>query len=348
MLQVAHQVVQKNDILFSTVRTYLKKIACVEQDDPNLIASTGFAVIRPAEGVLSQFLFFQVLSDAFLQPLHLLQTGSSYPAVRERDVFDQTILLPPTEEQDRIVVKLQAALSRIERAETAVHRAQERVKSYRGVLLHAAITGELTKEWRETHKTEETAAQLLKSVLQTRRIQWERVELGRFRKAGKPPKNDDWKSRYPEPAEPVITALPNLPRGWVWASADQLTEATRPITYGVVKLGTEVEAGVPILRSSDVRHLRLELDHVKRISKKIADEYQRTYLKGGEVVVTVRGTLGGVVHIPAECSGYNVSRSRNACLGPTYHVASHSLLYRLGYTPALVAKPNKRNRLHRY
>lgn len=61
----AQRVVQKNDILFSTVRTYLRKIARVERDYPNPVASTGLAVIRAAKGVSSQFLFFQVLSEDF-------------------------------------------------------------------------------------------------------------------------------------------------------------------------------------------------------------------------------------------------------------------------------------------
>ncbi len=95
----ARQSVRKGDILFSTVRTYLRKIALVELDYPNPVASTGFTVIRPGEGVSSQFLFFQVLSDNFLEPLHKLQTGTSYPAVRDRDVLSQPILLPPTNEQ---------------------------------------------------------------------------------------------------------------------------------------------------------------------------------------------------------------------------------------------------------
>src|SRR5436853_1367418 len=96
----ARQVIRKNDILFSTVRTYLRKIARVEIDYQNPIASTGFTVIRPAEGVSSEFLFFQVLFDDFLKPLHRLQSGTSYPAVRDRDVLSQPILLPPAHEQE--------------------------------------------------------------------------------------------------------------------------------------------------------------------------------------------------------------------------------------------------------
>ena len=109
----ARQAVQKDDILFSNVRTYLRKIARVESDYPNPVASTGFTVIRPPQGVSSQFLFYQILTEEFLQPVHLLQTGSSYPAVRPRDVFAQEVVLAPTPEQKRIVSKLNASFTRI-------------------------------------------------------------------------------------------------------------------------------------------------------------------------------------------------------------------------------------------
>jgi type I restriction enzyme S subunit len=152
----ARQALRKNDVLFSTVRTYLHKIARLEDDYPNPVASTGFAVIRAAEGVVSKFLFFQILSEDFLQPLHVLQTGTSYPAVRARDVFAQPILLPPTLEQERIVTKLDAALSRLERGQNAARKAKERLENYRTAVLHAAVTGEFTRDWRKANKSADT------------------------------------------------------------------------------------------------------------------------------------------------------------------------------------------------
>src|SRR5262245_53339294 len=44
----ARQSVIKDDILFSTVRTYLRKIARIERDYPNSVASTGLTIIRAA------------------------------------------------------------------------------------------------------------------------------------------------------------------------------------------------------------------------------------------------------------------------------------------------------------
>jgi type I restriction enzyme S subunit len=80
------------------------------------------------------------------------------------------------------------------------------------------------------------------------------------------------------------------------------------LTYGVVQLGNEVPDGVPCLRTSNVRWLRIETDEVKHIASVISANYSRTVLCGGEVLVNVRGTLGGVAVVPKEMAGWNISR----------------------------------------
>ena len=228
----ARQLVRKDDILFSTVRTYLRKIARVESDHPNMIASTGFTVIRPAQSVSSQFLFYQILSEEFLKPLHALQSGSSYPAVRSRDVFSQQIILPPVEEQNRIVAKLNTAFLKIEKGEKAASRALQRLQRYQASVLHSAINGDLTREWREKNwkngkNFQETGENLLKHLLVKRRKCWEEDELKRRVVSGRIPKNNKWKSHYIEPKHPDIENNVELPIGWTWASLDQLCIVVR-------------------------------------------------------------------------------------------------------------------------
>lgn len=82
----------------------------------------------------------------------------------------------------------------------------------------------------------------------------------------------------------------------------------RVITYGVIKLGDEQEDGTPCLRTSNVRWLNIDTTGVKKISPDISLKHSRTVLQGGEVLVNVRGTLGGVAVVPHEMKGWNVSR----------------------------------------
>ncbi|WP_288960886.1 restriction endonuclease subunit S [uncultured Sulfitobacter sp.] len=82
----------------------------------------------------------------------------------------------------------------------------------------------------------------------------------------------------------------------------------RGITYGVIKLGDHDPKGVPCLRTSNVRPLRIDVDGMKVIAPNLSNEYSRTILQGGEVLVNVRGTLGGVATVPDHMAGWNISR----------------------------------------
>lgn len=290
----ARQVVRKADILFSTVRTYLRNIACIEQDYPNPVASTGFTVIRAAEGVSSRFLFFQILTEDFLRPLHMLQTGSSYPAVRDSDIFAQPILLPSTAEQERIVDKLNAALSGMQRAETVARRAQEHLKRYREAVLHAAVTGELTREWREKQNRQNTAIEtgeaLLQRLLAARRARWEETELARLRAIGKEPKNDRWKLRYPAPTFPGIADLPQLPPEWGWTNLSQLKVYS---VYGPrFSRNDYAKDGVAVLRTTDIDergHVSLEMCPKLPLSN---EEYEKYKVEVGDLLITRTGSIG--------------------------------------------------------
>lgn len=95
---------------------------------------------------------------------------------------------------------------------------------------------------------------------------------------------------------------------WNETTLTQLCVTDRVITYGVIKLGDEVTDGIPCLRTSNVRWLRVDTEGMKRISPSLSLEYARTILRGGEVLVNVRGTLGGVAVATNDMSGWNVSR----------------------------------------
>ncbi|TAE86093.1 MAG: hypothetical protein EAY81_06000 [Bacteroidetes bacterium] len=150
----AQQIVYIDDVLFSTVRTYMKNIAIVEKKVfDGQIASSGFAVIRGNMKIANaKFIFYYSLSQKFLQPLNELQTGSSYPAVRDKDVFSQPFPLPPLSEQQAIVAKIEELLSELENGKQQLLTAQQQLKVYRQSLLKWAFEGKLTKvkgEWRK-------------------------------------------------------------------------------------------------------------------------------------------------------------------------------------------------------
>jgi type I restriction enzyme S subunit len=144
----AQQIIYKGDILFSTVRTYLKNIAVIDNEIHNgQIASSGFCVIRANEEVLNpKFAFYYTISEGFLRPLNELQTGSSYPAVRDKDVFDQPFPLPSKDVQQQIVSKIEELFSELDKGTEELKTAQQQLKVYRQAVLKWAFEGKLTNE----------------------------------------------------------------------------------------------------------------------------------------------------------------------------------------------------------
>ena len=102
----AQQKVEYGDIIVSTVRPNLKNVAFIKQHDSNLVASSGFCVLRTTDDIMRNYLFRYITSDIFTQHLMKLTTGANYPAVRDLDVRDSIIPLPPKSTQLSIVSEL--------------------------------------------------------------------------------------------------------------------------------------------------------------------------------------------------------------------------------------------------
>lgn len=117
---------------------------------------------------------------------------------------------------------------------------------------------------------------------------------------------------------------------WVSASLLDLCVSSRVITYGVIKLGNETPDGVPCLRTSNVRWLRVDTEGMKRIAPALSSEFRRTVLQGGEVLVNVRGTLGGVAVVEPTMHGWNVSREVAVVPVDQTRVNSHFLAFWIG------------------
>ena len=144
----AQQIIKVGDVLFSTVRTYLKNIARVENPIyENQVASSGFTVIRGKTGILdSKYIFYITTSEFFLEPLNELQRGTSYPAVRDKDVNSQLIPLPNFSEQENIVREIESRLSVCESIEESIRDSLNKSKALRQSILKKAFEGTLLSE----------------------------------------------------------------------------------------------------------------------------------------------------------------------------------------------------------
>lgn len=285
----------KGDVLYGKMRPYLNKVWVADFDG---LCSAEFLVFRKRDGLNSQFLATRLNAEDLVTFANR-QVSGERPRVDFEKLSHFPILLPPIVEQERIVVKLSAALSGIERAETATRRAQERLKRYRDAVLHTAITGELTREWRESQRKSketsmETGEALLQRLLIARRMRWEETELNSLRSAGKAPKNDKWKSRYPEPVEPRIDDSSELPESWAWASVDQLAAHEEgAITDGPfgsnLKSSHYTDSGPRVVRLQNIGDA-IFIDERAYISQKHYESLKRYAVYAGDLVIRALGT----------------------------------------------------------
>lgn len=140
----ARRVVQEGDVLFSTVRTYLKNIATVPSELSGALTSTGIAVLRPSARMDSRYLFHWVASDAFITEISKSQDGTMYPAVSDRDVSSSRIAVPPLSERHRIVTKLDSLTGHTARARGELGRIPRLIQKYRERLITSALSGAWT------------------------------------------------------------------------------------------------------------------------------------------------------------------------------------------------------------
>lgn len=97
----AQQCVQNGDILVSTVRPINRNVAVVDRDLTNLVASTGFCVLRPKDGY-REYLLSIVTSDRYTEKMCDIASGGLYPAVNNNDVLSYDIFIPEKDFLNRV------------------------------------------------------------------------------------------------------------------------------------------------------------------------------------------------------------------------------------------------------
>lgn len=100
-----------------------------------------------------------------------------------------------------------------------------------------------------------------------------------------------------------------MPSDWPSMELGRLVEPDRGISYGIVQPGKPVADGVPIARVSDVREGRINTEAPLRVARAIEAAYSRTRLRGGELLITIVGTVGETAIVPESLAGWNVARA---------------------------------------
>lgn len=224
----ARRRVRAGDVLVSTVRTYLRAVATVPHPPENLIASTGFAVIRP-RSINSQFLGYLFHAEFLIAQIIANSTGISYPAINASELTRLKIPLPSLDEQSAIVSFLDAETGEIDRLIVEQQRLIELLDDkHRAMIAHA-----ITRGLNRSAATKKAQVEWINGIPR----HWS-VERGRFlfRKLELPP----------DPGDGVVTAFRD---GQVTLRENRRTEG---FTFAVLEIGYQkVRTGDLVIHGMD-------------------------------------------------------------------------------------------------
>jgi type I restriction enzyme S subunit len=188
-----------------------------------------------------------------------LRSGSAQPFVNVGKTLERMVALAPLAEQRRIVARIDELFAEIAEGEAALAEARKGLDVFRRALLKAAVTGELTKDWRAANPISETGDEILASL----------------RKCY--PNASPTRARWKPKAD-----LPLLPEGWTWCAIEEV---------GEVQLGRQRapqhhdgDNMRPYLRVANVLEDRLDLSDVKWMNFTPA-EFETFALRSGDILL---------------------------------------------------------------
>ena len=218
--------------------------------------------------------------------------GIAVANVSAGDIESTPFPLAPLNEQKRIADKLDAVLVGVDACRERLDRVPAILKRFRQSVLAAATSGKLTEEWRDANPSKVGAAQLVEKVHGAH-------ESAGGHKAG----------NAAPPTEDVHDLSADMfPHCWALLTLRDLVLPDRPITYGILKPGPELESGVSYVRVADFPNERLNLSTIRRTSREIDQEFKRSRLRNGDLLLSIRGTVGRLIVIPVELDGANITQ----------------------------------------
>lgn len=288
----------------------------ISNPEPSVFASY---LIRFNPLIDRKYVYYFLKSPAYWNAISEKSAGIALQNVNASKLKEINIPVAPPEQQKRIVAKIEELFSHIDAGIEALKKAKQLLKQYRQSVLKAAVTGELTKEWREANKAKlEPASNLLERILKERHEKWEEQQLENFKAIGKMPKDDKWKERYKAPLNPDPSRIHELPKLWTWATFDQVSDRVTVGHVGSMK-NEYIEKGVPFLRSQNVRENRYDPKGLKFVSKKFHEQLKKSSLQPDDLVTVRSGSVGVTCVIPeslkeANCSDLVIVKQPNAVI----------------------------------
>ena len=122
-----------------------------------------------------------------------------------------------------------------------------------------------------------------------------------------------------------IDAIGRMPAHWQVKPLQQVTEPKRPIMYGIVLPGPDVDEGVYIVKGGNCEPGRLRPELLSKTTHEIESRYARSRLRENDIVIAIRGGVGASELVPQDLIGANLTQDA-ARIAPKAGVSPRWLL----------------------
>ena len=89
---------------------------------------------------------------------------------------------------------------------------------------------------------------------------------------------------------------------------DDFVEDDRPICYGILMPGEEIVGGVPVIKVRDFPNGEILLDKLIHTSREIDENYRRSRLRAGDLLISIRGSVGRIAEVPLALENANITQ----------------------------------------
>lgn len=98
------------------------------------------------------------------------------------------------------------------------------------------------------------------------------------------------------------------PADWRLVPLDHIVDDGRPICYGILMPGRGYPGGVPVVKVKDIRGGQIDESDILLTSPELDEEYRRSRLRTGDLLMTIRGSTGRVAIVPATLDRANITQ----------------------------------------
>jgi len=104
------------------------------------------------------------------------------------------------------------------------------------------------------------------------------------------------------------TPLGRIPIDWRIQTLNSCVRPDAQVCYGILMPGAGYDNGVPVIKVKDITGGKINQDSLLLTDPKIDNQYNRSKLNNGDIVITIRGTTGRVAIVPPELDKANITQ----------------------------------------